>query len=308
MRERDGEVGPERRPERRPRIGVDAGRDVDRDPFRRGCAHRPEHLDDVPRDRPVQPGPEDRVHDDVGARDGVPEVTAPVRVERGTHGATDADERIVVGPRVAVQSHRIDDREQRHVRPPPAQVPRDDEPVPSVVPAAAHDDDTRAARVPVERFALDYVRGAAACVLHQNEPGHLARLDEVLVEVAHLRARQRRSHGVLRSSTTTAAAIPASCEIVTCHLSAPELLHHRERVPLELEARPAVLGAPHLHLVPPDAGRAVERLRERLLHGEAPRESRRHVAPGKVHPLPLTADAREEPVPVALERAPHPLD
>src|ERR1700734_4507050 len=73
----------------------------------------------------------------------------------------------------------------------------------------------------MERLALDHVGGPTAGVLHQDDPGDLAVGNDVLVEVAHLRARQRGSHRALRSSTTTAAAIPASCEIVTCHLSAP---------------------------------------------------------------------------------------
>src|SRR6185295_5279058 len=66
--------------------------------------------------------------------------------------------------------------------------------------------------------------------------------------------------------------------------------------------------APHLDLVPADAACAVERLGKRFFDREATRERGGDVATGEVFALRFAADAREEAIAVALERAPHAVD
>jgi hypothetical protein len=74
------------------------------------------------------------------------------------------------------------------------QVARDDEAVAPVVARAADDDGARVGGVAVEQLADEDVGRAAAGVLHEHQARHAARLDRVLVEGAHLGARQDGDH------------------------------------------------------------------------------------------------------------------
>ncbi len=79
------------------------------------------------------------------------------------------------------------------------------------------DDDTLAGRAPCEHLSLEHVARVTAGILHQDEARHLAR-DGLRIERSDLFSREDQDHD---SRMTTAAAMPASWVMLTCHFTAP---------------------------------------------------------------------------------------
>ena len=273
VRERHGRSRAESLAERPPGVRVEARRQVDGHGLAtRSVVHRGDHVAPA-RHGWGDRGPCRRAHRRRPRRPRAPRRRPCGSAPRGRTSPPTPANASSLARRVALEARGMRPPDEAHVRA-AGRGAGHHVPVAAVVPRAAHESPRVGPRALPRRSRRTMASAA---------PRPAFSIERSARGTPSSRGRRTRASGPARAPASRRAPLEDDdgrrdariMRIVTCHLSAPAFCTAAMALPDSSRRGRPVLGAAHLDLVPAHAGRAVERLRERLLDGEPPGERRR---------------------------------